>query len=90
MAVILVVEDDVFIRLTAELVIRDSGHQILSASDVEEALLILRSPQHIDALFTDIISRRPSWAGAILRARRSNFDRNCVCFTRPEISSPTL
>jgi CheY-like chemotaxis protein len=53
-AVILIVEDDVFIRETAELVIADSGHQILSASDVEEALLILRSPQHVDALFTDI------------------------------------
>ena len=54
MAVILVVEDDVFIREIAEMMIQDWGHQILSASDVDEALLQLRSPQHIDALFTDI------------------------------------
>lgn len=66
MAVILIVEDDVFIRETAELVIRDSGHQILSASDAEEALLILRSPQHIDALFTDIYLKKAVLGGCDL------------------------
>ena len=54
MAVVLIVEDDVFIREIAEMMIQDWGHQTLSASDVDEALLILRSPQHIAALFTDI------------------------------------
>jgi CheY-like chemotaxis protein len=54
MAVILIVEDDVFIREIAEMMIQDWGHQTLSASDVGEALSFLRSPQHIDALFTDI------------------------------------
>ena len=54
MAVILIVEDDVFIREIAEMMIQDWGHDTLSASDVDEALSLLRSPQHIDALFTDI------------------------------------
>jgi CheY-like chemotaxis protein len=54
MSVILVVEDDVFIREIAEMMIQDWGHRTLSASDVDEALSLLRSPQHIDALFTDI------------------------------------
>jgi len=54
MAVILIVEDDVFIREVAEMMIEGWGHQTLTASDVDEALAILRSPQHIDALFTDI------------------------------------
>ena len=54
MAVVLVVEDDVFIREIAEMMIQDWGHQTLSASDIDEALLLLRSPQQIDALFTDI------------------------------------
>jgi DNA-binding NtrC family response regulator len=53
-AVILIVEDDVFIREIAEMMVQDRGHHTLSASDVGEALLLLRSPQHIDALFTDI------------------------------------
>jgi CheY-like chemotaxis protein len=54
MAVILVVEDDVFIRQIAEMMIEDWGHQTLAASDADEALAILRSDRHIDALFTDI------------------------------------
>lgn len=54
MAVVLIVEDDVFIREIAEMMIEDWGHQTLLASDVDEALALLRSPQHIDALFTDI------------------------------------
>ena len=54
MAVILLVEDDPFIREMAGSMIRDWGHEILSASDVPEALVHLHSPQHIDALFTDI------------------------------------
>ena len=54
MAVILIVEDDVFIRDIAEMMVQDCGHHTLSASDVDEALSHLRSTQHIDALFTDI------------------------------------
>ena len=54
MAVILIVEDDVFIREVAEMMIQDWGHQTLAACDVDEALTFLRSSQHIDALFTDI------------------------------------
>jgi len=54
MAVILVVEGDVFIREMAETMILGWGRQILSACDVPEALTHLRSPQHIDALFTDV------------------------------------
>ena len=54
MAVILVVEDDVFIRAAAEMMIQDSGHDTLSAGTVDEALAFIRSPRQIDALFTDI------------------------------------
>ena len=54
MAVILIVEDDVFVRQIAELMIEDLGHTTLSAFELGDALSILRSPQHIDALFTDI------------------------------------
>ena len=54
MAVILIVEDDVFVRQIAELMIEDLGHTTLSAFELGDALSVLRSPQHIDALFTDI------------------------------------
>jgi CheY-like chemotaxis protein len=54
MAVILVVEDSVLIRESAVMLIRDWGYETLSASDADEALVLLRSPAQIDALFTDI------------------------------------
>jgi CheY-like chemotaxis protein len=54
MAVILIVEDEVFTREIAEMMIQDWGHRTLSAGDVDEALVLLRSPRHIDMLFTDI------------------------------------
>jgi CheY-like chemotaxis protein len=54
MAVILVVEDDIFILQSLELVIEDLGHNPLLASDLAGALLHLTTPHHIDALFVDI------------------------------------
>ncbi len=54
MAVILIVEDDVFIRELTEMLIQDWGYETYCASDVDEALALLRSPRHIDVLFTDI------------------------------------
>lgn len=54
MAVILIVEDEIFTREIADMIIQDWGHSTLLAGDTGEALTLLRSPQHIDALFTDI------------------------------------
>ena len=54
MAMILVVEDDVFIRELAIEMIGDWGHNVLSACDVAEALIHLKGSHHIDALFTDV------------------------------------
>jgi CheY-like chemotaxis protein len=54
MAVILIVEDEVFIRQTAEFTIEDLGHGTLLAKDLASALAHLSTPQQIDALFVDI------------------------------------
>jgi CheY-like chemotaxis protein len=69
MAVILVVEDDVFIREVAEMVIQDWGHVTLSAGDMDEALSLLQSAQHIDALFTDIYLKNSVLGGCALAHR---------------------
>ena len=66
MAVILIVEDEVFTREIAEMMIRDWGHETLSAGDVDEALVHLRSPQHIDAMFTDIYLKSAMLGGCDL------------------------
>jgi CheY-like chemotaxis protein len=54
MAVVLIVDDEVIIRGMTELMVQDLGHETLVASDMDEALVHLQSPQPIDALFTDI------------------------------------
>jgi DNA-binding NtrC family response regulator len=54
MAWILIVDDDFLIRELAQMTIQELGYQTLSASDVDEALLLLRSPQNIDVLIADI------------------------------------
>jgi CheY-like chemotaxis protein len=66
MAVILIVEDDPFTCELAGMLIEGWGYDILSASDVDEALALLRSSQQIDALFTDIYLRTAVCGGCDL------------------------
>jgi CheY-like chemotaxis protein len=66
MSVVLVVEDDVFIREIAEMMIQDWGHKTLAASDLDEALVLLRSPEKIDALFTDVYLKTAVFGGCEL------------------------
>src|ERR1700722_15586377 len=54
MSVILIVEDEVFIRQVAEWTIGDLGHNTLLAGDLAGALVHLSTSQPIDALFFDI------------------------------------
>ena len=54
MAVILIVEDEFFIRQNAEWTMEDLGHSTLVAADLAEALVHLSASRHIDALFVDI------------------------------------
>jgi DNA-binding NtrC family response regulator len=54
MAVILVVEDDFLICLSAQIFIEELGHSPLLAHDLASALCHLQTPAHIDALFVDI------------------------------------
>ena len=60
---VLVVEDDFIIRELAEATIQEFGHQTHSASDMDEALLFLRSGQHVDALVADIRLKTESLGG---------------------------
>jgi len=53
-AVVLIVEDEPFIRQVADWTIGDLGHTTLLADDLDSALDHLVGPQQIDALFVDI------------------------------------
>ncbi len=63
MAVILVVEDEVFIRQNAEWTLEDLGHTTLLASDLGEALAHLSASVVIDALFVDMRLREMAGGG---------------------------
>ncbi len=54
MAIILVVEDELFIRQAAEWAIEDLGHTPLVADDLASAMAHLSAPGAIDMLFVDI------------------------------------
>ena len=53
--VILVVEDEVLIRLVIAQYLRDCGYRVIEAAHADEALLVLRkSETEIDVVFTDV------------------------------------
>jgi len=52
---VLVVEDEVLLRLTIAAYLRDCGYKVIEAADADEAVLVLQQPElDIDVLFTDI------------------------------------
>jgi two-component system, response regulator PdtaR len=53
-ATVLVVEDEVLIRMLAADSLLDSGYTVLEAGDAAEALEILASHDEVDVLFTDV------------------------------------
>lgn len=53
-AIILIVEDEMFIRQAAVWTLGDLGHTVLAAQDMAGALSHLTASQHIDVLFVDI------------------------------------
>lgn len=63
MASILIVEDEVFVREFARMVVGDLGHSTLLAGDMDQALVVLRSQEPIDVLFTDIRLRTATHGG---------------------------
>lgn len=66
MRVILIVEDEMLVRFVAEMTLHGEGYETLSAGDVDEALALLRTPQRIDALFTDIYLKTAPLGGCTL------------------------
>lgn len=52
---VLVVEDNNEIRALVANQLRRLGYEVIEAIDPADALAILRSPQHVDLLFTDVV-----------------------------------
>jgi DNA-binding NtrC family response regulator len=54
MAVVLIVEDEEQVRVLAEAIIAELGHETLTAATAEQAFALVRERPDIDLLFTDI------------------------------------
>jgi CheY-like chemotaxis protein len=52
--VILVVEDDILVRLTAADYLRDAGNTVIEAANAAEALDVFMSGEPVDVVFTDV------------------------------------
>jgi PAS domain S-box-containing protein len=52
---ILVVEDDTTVRLVIGDSLKDLGYKIFAAPDAREAILLLRTSQHVDLLISDVV-----------------------------------
>jgi CheY-like chemotaxis protein len=65
MAVVLVVDDEEQVRVLAESILRDSGHQTLSAANVDQALALVRAQPSIELVFTDINLADDAEAGLV-------------------------
>jgi CheY-like chemotaxis protein len=52
--VVLVVEDDLIVRMTAAETVCDAGFDVVEAKDADEAILILESRRDVRIVFTDI------------------------------------
>ncbi len=53
-ATLLLVEDEVLIRLTVADYLRDCGYHVIEASNAQEALSVLTSDIDIDIVFSDV------------------------------------
>jgi DNA-binding NtrC family response regulator len=54
LAWVLIMEDETQVRVLAEEILKDAGHNTLSAANVPEALALLRAYELITILFADI------------------------------------
>jgi len=63
MALILIVEDEIFIRQNAEWMLEDMGHQTLAACDLGEAIVHLSATAPINALFVDMRLSEQAFGG---------------------------
>ena len=63
MAVVLIVEDEEQVRVLAEAIIRELGHETLTAGTAEQALAVVGERADVDLLFTDIGLQQDTEAG---------------------------
>jgi CheY-like chemotaxis protein len=70
---VLIVDDDVLIRLVLCGVLRDTGLRVIEAGNAEEALTFLRTGSPVDLVFTDVRMPGPLDGAGLARLMRTEF-----------------
>jgi CheY-like chemotaxis protein len=70
---VLIVEDEILIRLYLADSLRKAGYDVIEAATADEALDVLKSSQHIDLIATDI--RMPGSVDGLGLAARLRYER---------------
>ena len=88
--VVLVVEDDVLIRVATAQYLRGSGFEVLEAVSVDEAVRILQANKAVRVVFTDV--RLPGTRSGIdlLEIVRRDFPHAAVLFTSGIVNADAL
>jgi DNA-binding NtrC family response regulator len=79
MALVLIIEDEEQVRVLAEAIIQDMGHETLTAGTAEQARTLAQERSDVDLLFTDIGLQRD----LALPRRLPPKSRGCRCSIRP-------
>jgi CheY-like chemotaxis protein len=88
---VLIVEDEVFTREMAKMLVEEWGFIAHSASDADEAFTVLRSTEPINVLFTDIYLKRQVLGGLdVAREAVRRWPDVRVLYTTGNAASETL
>jgi len=90
MPTILVVEDEILIRLHVTDVFRELGFQVLEAADGEQAMKLLKARPDIDAVFSDVTLPGKVDGLALARWLRAARPRLPVLLTSGEVNAEHL
>jgi CheY-like chemotaxis protein len=72
-ATVLVVEDEVLVRMFMSDLLRDEGYTVIEAINADEALAILRTPVKLDLVLTDLRMRGSMDGAGLVRVVRAEF-----------------
>lgn len=80
-AIVLIVDDEYFIREVAISMVEELGHVVLSANGVDDAVVHLNSVARIDVLITDVRLSAALLGGFELAQRARKLWPNCLFYT---------
>lgn len=84
---ILVVEDELLIRLMTSEELRDAGYGVIEACNADEALVVLGSGVHVDLVFTDVRMPGSTDGLGLLGYINTNFQTLPVILTSGHLTS---